>query len=163
MEKEIKDLKDQIVILTNKVKDLEKSYISEVKKENPYYWIPKLGETYYYHSSTYTKFNIKFRNDTDDIERISLGNCYKTEELCRHAIEAKIYEQSMKIEMCNIWEKEGLPDSKNCMSIMFNCKDNWYQSVPTFYARKFRFSTIESACSFLDKHRENIIKYNIEL
>lgn len=162
MIKEIQDIKDQIVILSNKVKSLEESYSKE-EVANPYYWVPKLGETYYYHCSTYTKFFIKFRNDEDDTQRISLGNCYKTEALCKLAIEGKKYEQSMKTEMYDIWLKEGAPNSKDCVAIMFNNEDNKFGATPTYYGRKFRFSTLSTAKSFLDKHKEMIIKYNIEL
>jgi hypothetical protein len=165
MKNEIQNLKDQIAILSNKVKDLE-----ELKEEvNPYYWVPKPGETYYFHgivnSGTVDSQIYNSNNDNTKVDklRISMGNCYKTPELCKLAIEGKIYEQSMKIEMYDIWVKEGEPNINSYAIVLDLVKNEVDCVICIRHNRKFRFTNKETAKSFLDKHKENIIKYNIEL
>ena len=162
IEKNIIELEEQVKSLSNKIQEL-KDNNNKVDK-NPYYWIPKPNEIYYYYingnnqiySDIYTKNSI-------DLYKISIGNCYKTEELCKLAIESKIYEQSMKIEMYDIWEKEGSSDAENNWCI---CYDYIYQDYTVrdrYIKSKFSFKERNTAEEFFQKHKDNIIKYNIEL
>lgn len=115
--------------------DLKKQIKAENTQEAPVgLWKPKEGERYYYLLDTgFIDYSISNNNDIEEKEeRISIGNCYPTQEAAEKALERKKIRRQLE-EIAARLNKGREIDWKNFGQNKYSLFYDWHREIIDFY------------------------------